>query len=169
MAYNLADMSPHPTVSEIQLLFPTTPQQIIDLFRNHVKSLPKVEGNKHVAIIDSIISNPGALIPWQEIVKICKEEGIWSVVDAAHSIGQEQKIDLTEAAPDFWVSVCDTCLPNFFSTYRGLPRGRIVTNGCSQSARSPCYTSPSGMITLTFPYSFNTNPLTLDLIPAIAI
>ncbi|KAF5361898.1 hypothetical protein D9756_002035 [Leucocoprinus leucothites] len=105
-AYNLGDISPNPTVSEIQLLFPTTPQQIIDQFRDHVKGLPKPEGKKRVAIIDSIISNPGALIPWKELVKICKEEGVWSVVDAAHSIGQEQKIDLTEAAPDFWTSNC---------------------------------------------------------------
>ena len=44
-------------------------------------------------------------MPWKELVKICKEEGIWSVIDAAHSIGQEQNIDLTEAAPDFWTSV----------------------------------------------------------------
>ncbi|KXN90567.1 hypothetical protein AN958_04080 [Leucoagaricus sp. SymC.cos] len=105
-AYNLGDMAPFPTVSEIQLLFPTTPQQIVDQFRAHVKVLPKPEGKKRVAILDSIISNPGALMPWQELVKVCKEEGIWSVIDAAHSIGQEQKIDLTEAAPDFWVSNC---------------------------------------------------------------
>lgn len=58
-----------------------------------------------MAVIDSIVSNPGVLMPWKELVKICKEEGIWSVIDAAHSIGQEQNIDLTEAAPDFWTSV----------------------------------------------------------------
>lgn len=104
-AYNIGDILPHPTISEIQLNFPTTPQQIIEQFRDHLKSLPKPEGKRRVAVIDSIISNPGAHMPWQELVKICKEEGVWSVIDAAHSIGQEQKINLTEAAPDFWVSV----------------------------------------------------------------
>ncbi|KAF9450691.1 PLP-dependent transferase [Macrolepiota fuliginosa MF-IS2] len=105
-AYNLGDIPPYPTVSEIALKFPTTPQQIVDQFRAHLKSLPKPEGKKRIAIIDSIISNPGALLPWQELVKICKEEGVISVIDAAHSIGQEQKINLTAAAPDFWVSNC---------------------------------------------------------------
>ncbi|KAL9713303.1 hypothetical protein Ac2012v2_002908 [Leucoagaricus gongylophorus] len=104
--YNLQDKFPHPTVSEIQLLFPLTPKQITDLFRSHVKALTKHEGKKCVAIIDGIISNPGVLVPWKELVNICKEEGIWSVIDAAHSIGQEQNIDLTEAAPDFWTSNC---------------------------------------------------------------
>jgi hercynylcysteine S-oxide lyase len=44
-------------------------------------------------------------MPWKEMVKICKEEGVWSVVDAAHSIGQEQGINLSETMADFWVSV----------------------------------------------------------------
>ena len=56
-------------------------------------------------MIDSIVSTPGILMPWQEMVKVCKEENVWSVIDAAHSIGQELHINLSEAQPDFWVSV----------------------------------------------------------------
>lgn len=104
-AYNLGDIPPNPTISEIQLKFPTTPHQLINQFRSHLQSLPKLKSSKRVAILDSIISNPGVLVPWKEFVKICREEGVWSVVDAAHSIGQEQNIDLTDVAPDFWVSV----------------------------------------------------------------
>ena len=75
------------------------------LFRSHLKSLPREPGSKIVAIIDSIVSVPGAILPWKELVKVCKEEGVISVVDAAHSIGQEVGINLKEADPDFWVSV----------------------------------------------------------------
>lgn len=39
------------------------------------------------------------------MVSICKDAGIWTVVDAAHSIGQELDINLSVAQPDFWVSV----------------------------------------------------------------
>ena len=46
-------------------------------------------GNRFVAIIDSIASTPGVLMPWKELVDVCKEEGVWSVIDAAHSVGQE--------------------------------------------------------------------------------
>ena len=45
--------------------------------------------NKFVAVIDSIVSNPGARLPWKEIVRVCREEGLWTVIDGAHSIGQE--------------------------------------------------------------------------------
>lgn len=107
---SLGDISPCPTVSEIELKFPTTPQEIVGKFRDHIKSLPKLEGKKRVAVLDTIVANPGALIPWQKLVKICKEENILSIVDAAHSIGQEQNINLTEVAPDFWVSVCRTSI-----------------------------------------------------------
>lgn len=115
-----------------------THEQIVDAFRARVRELkqlhsqsqftnlprtPDDNGNKFVAVIDSIVSNPGVLLPWKELVKVCEEEGIWSVIDAAHSVGQEVKfplcslriltltgfkpnIALNEAKPDFWVSNC---------------------------------------------------------------
>ena len=46
-------------------------------------------GNRFVVVIDAISSMPGVLMPWKRMVEICKEQGLWSVVDAAHSIGQE--------------------------------------------------------------------------------
>jgi selenocysteine lyase/cysteine desulfurase len=30
---------------------------------------------------------------------------VWSVVDAAHAIGQQVDVNLSEIKPDFWVSV----------------------------------------------------------------
>jgi selenocysteine lyase/cysteine desulfurase len=63
------------------------------------------KNGKRVAIIDSIVSTPGVHLPWKEIVAICREEGVWSVVDAAHSVGQEVGINLDETKPDFWFSV----------------------------------------------------------------
>ena len=113
----LADRSeaPRPTTHAIDLLFspPTTHAQLLSTFRAGLKALKAAHpdtpftdvpplspgghgehekekaGNKIVAVIDSIVSNPGVLLPWQEMVAVCREEGVWSVVDAAHSIGQE--------------------------------------------------------------------------------
>lgn len=104
----ISDIHPHPTVSQFVIQFPTTHADIITQFRDHLRSFPRTEGQKIVAVIDSIASNPGVLLPWQEMVKICKEEGVWSVIDAAHSIGQEET-NLGESQPDFWVSVCSCC------------------------------------------------------------
>jgi hercynylcysteine S-oxide lyase len=93
----------------LTLQFPTTHASIVSRFRAHLRSLPRPNGKtqeqKIVAVIDSIVSNPGVLMPWKEMVQVCKEEHVWSVIDAAHSIGQELDIDLGKAQPDFWVSV----------------------------------------------------------------
>jgi len=102
---NISDVPPNPTLHPFTILFPTTHTDIIVKFKEHLRALPKVEGKKIVAIIDTIISNPGVLLPWQEMVKICKDHNVWSVVDAAHSIGQEMNINLSQYQPDFWVSV----------------------------------------------------------------
>ncbi|KAH7884330.1 pyridoxal phosphate-dependent transferase [Phlebopus sp. FC_14] len=106
----LADIPPHPTISTFNLQFPTTHAAIIDSFREHIRKViaenPNNGGRKIIAVIDSIASNPGVLLPWKEMVAICKEAGVWTVVDAAHSIGQELDINLSESQPDFWVSNC---------------------------------------------------------------
>ncbi|KAF8999306.1 pyridoxal phosphate-dependent transferase [Cyathus striatus] len=103
-AQYLSDTPPHPTLSIFPIYFPTTPQAILGSFRKHVQALPK--RGKCVAVIDAIVSNPGVSLPWKEMVIICKEEGIYSVIDAAHSIGQEVGINLEKIRPDFWVSNC---------------------------------------------------------------
>ncbi|KAJ7242575.1 PLP-dependent transferase [Mycena haematopus] len=104
----ISDLAPHPIVSEITLAFPTTPAQIIIQFRDHLRHLTRKDrdGQKVVAIIDSISSVPAILLPWKEMVQVCKEEHVMSLIDAAHSIGQETNLDLNKADPDFWVSNC---------------------------------------------------------------
>ena len=82
-----------------------TRADILEKFKQHVQANPGAPNKKRVAVIDSIVSNPGVLLPWKEIVKICKQEGIFSLIDAAHSIGQEVGINLHDIDPDFWVSV----------------------------------------------------------------
>jgi selenocysteine lyase/cysteine desulfurase len=92
------------------LQFPTSHAEILENWRKHIR-LVTSEGNdlqqtrKVVAVIDSIVANPGVRLPWKEMVAICKDAGVWSVVDAAHSIGQEVNLNLSEAKPDFWISV----------------------------------------------------------------
>ncbi|CAL1716184.1 unnamed protein product [Somion occarium] len=127
----LSDRSeaPRPSVYMVGYNFPLKHSEIIDIFRTRIRELKQKHvtstftnvpsdfvlpdgvksdntGNRFVAVIDSITSNPGVRLPWQEMVRICKEEGIWSVIDAAHSIGQEVNVDLGKFKPDFWVSNC---------------------------------------------------------------
>jgi aspartate aminotransferase-like enzyme len=59
--------------------------------------------------------------PWQSIVKLCKKYGILSMVDAAHSIGQ-QPLDIPQVDCDFFVSVSARYLANSLTS-------RIAING----------------------------------------
>lgn len=107
----LGDTSPYPQVSTFNLDFPASHAEILENWREHVRRVTSEGGDlkqtrKVVAVIDAIVANPGVRLPWKEMVAICKDAGIWSVVDAAHAIGQEVDINLSEAKPDFWVSNC---------------------------------------------------------------
>ncbi|TCD65233.1 hypothetical protein EIP91_002941 [Steccherinum ochraceum] len=119
----LIDRSPGAglTAYDLPLALPMGSVDIVDAFRKRIRELKQQHShttfsdkpwgnssmpraNKFVVMIDSIISTPGVLLPWKELVAMCKEEGVWSVVDAAHSLGQEVNINLSDVQPDFWIS-----------------------------------------------------------------
>ncbi|KAF8647322.1 hypothetical protein AX16_006784 [Volvariella volvacea WC 439] len=113
----ITDRPPYPRHSEFSVSFPTSHKAIISQFSEHVrKVINRLNSSrtkprpKIVAVFDAISCHPGVLWPWREMVQICKQAGIWSVVDAAHSIGQETYIDLHTVDPDFWVSNCNKWL-----------------------------------------------------------
>jgi hercynylcysteine S-oxide lyase len=108
--HNLSDIPPFPSISTILLNFPTTHSKIVEEFKSHLGAHPASPNKKRVVVIDSIVSNPGMFLPWKEMVQICKDEDVWSVIDAAHSIGQEVDLNLEKIAPDFWVSVGLRCM-----------------------------------------------------------
>ncbi|RPD59984.1 PLP-dependent transferase [Lentinus tigrinus ALCF2SS1-7] len=124
----LADRSeqPRPTIYTIEYEFPLTHAQVVDLFRSKLREVKQLHSNiqftdvppastgfvddvtmkknKILAIVDAITANPGVLMPWQEMVRVAREEGVWTLVDGAHSIGQEPNINLSQARPDFYLS-----------------------------------------------------------------
>ncbi|KAF8753271.1 PLP-dependent transferase [Rhizoctonia solani] len=67
---------------------PNLSQAIVDKFRQKLQDIPRHDGQIIVAVIDALASNPGVHLPWEELTKVCKEEGIYSLIDGAHAIGQ---------------------------------------------------------------------------------
>ncbi|KAJ7070500.1 pyridoxal phosphate-dependent transferase [Mycena amicta] len=105
-AQYLEDTPPHPTVSNIMLTFPTTRSAVLEQFRAHLKAIPRTPGQQVLAVIDGMVSIPALWLPWKEMVAICKEYDVLSLVDAAHLVGQETGLRLNDVDPDFWVSNC---------------------------------------------------------------
>ncbi|KAH9475962.1 Hercynylcysteine sulfoxide lyase [Psilocybe cubensis] len=94
-------------------------QSILARFRDHIREVQKqmddkeantvslsIQPRKTVVVIESITASPGLLLPWREMVRICREENALSIVDAAHSLGQELNLNLKEVDPDFWMTNC---------------------------------------------------------------
>lgn len=87
-------------VIKIDYAYPISNKEIIDKFKDAVKSCDRTP---KMAFFDGISSTPSALFPWKEMVKLCKELGILSFVDAAHYIGL-LPLDFSVDKPDFFTS-----------------------------------------------------------------
>ncbi|KNZ74473.1 hypothetical protein J132_06822 [Termitomyces sp. J132] len=101
-----------PILSEFSLDFPQTHMSILSQFSRHIRAVKGKAASKTIriaALFDSIVSTPGVTMPWKGMVEICHAEGITSIVDAAHSLGQEP-INLSETQPDFWIGNCSKWL-----------------------------------------------------------
>ena len=136
----ISDTANRPQLATFALAFPNTTANILETFRAYLKDIPRQPGRKVVAVIDAIISNPGVHLPWQEMVKICKEENVWSIVDAAHAIGQELGINLKDADPDFWISVGRSAVHMSFAD---IPH-RTAISGFLRREDAQSYMSPRG-------------------------
>ncbi|PRQ31550.1 putative pyridoxal phosphate-dependent transferase [Rosa chinensis] len=97
-------------VIEVPLPFPlNSNDEIVTEFK---KALEKGKANGRrvrLAVIDHITSMPCVVIPVEELVKICREEGVDQVfIDAAHSIGCTE-VDMKEIGADYYTRVAQGC------------------------------------------------------------
>ncbi|KAJ3990989.1 pyridoxal phosphate-dependent transferase [Lentinula boryana] len=167
---------PQRSVFEIKL--PLSHASILELFRRHLRSLrAQIQAastdidstpGKIVVIIESITSSPGILMPWQEMVRICRSEYALSVVDAAHSFGQEVSLDLKAVDPDFWVSNgAKWCYAKRGCAVLYVPfrNQDMVASGVLPGL---IYGSPSGISPTRFVWQFYWSGL-MDPVPPISI
>lgn len=90
---------------EVGFEYPVEATEIVSAFQKAIQA-SKAEGSRpRVAIFDTIASNPGIRLPFEELTAVCRSEGVLSLVDAAHGIGQI-KLDLPSWDPDFLVTNC---------------------------------------------------------------
>lgn len=90
---------------EVGFEYPVTAAEIVSTFRKAIQT-SKAEGFRpRIAIFDTISSNPGLRLPFEDLAAVCRSEGVLSLVDAAHGIGQI-KLDLPSWDPDFLVTNC---------------------------------------------------------------
>jgi hercynylcysteine S-oxide lyase len=99
-----ADRCPGVQIVSIPVVYPIKHADLLARFRTVLSEIKRHDGQRVLALIDGIVSNPGVIMPWEEMVRVAREFGVLSLVDGAHLIGQ-RPVDLKKADPDFWVSV----------------------------------------------------------------
>ena len=94
----------------IELDLPQNDDLIVQLFHDTLKQQKREceqagKGQVRVAVFDTIVSMPGLRMPFERLVQLCREEGMLSLVDAAHGIGHIP-LDLGGLDADFLVTNC---------------------------------------------------------------
>jgi selenocysteine lyase/cysteine desulfurase len=89
----------------VRLKMPMTKQDILKTFKAAIDEAQSQGKRIRIGVVDTISSIPGLRLPWEEMVKILKDNQILSLVDGAHGIGHIP-INLSRADPDFFVSNC---------------------------------------------------------------
>lgn len=85
---------------KVQYQLPISHDELVRRFLE-VVAKAKADGLKvRVAVFDTIVSMPGVRFPFERLIEACRAEGILSVVDGAHGIGQIP-LDLGALQPDF--------------------------------------------------------------------
>lgn len=72
---------------KVDLVYPIEDEEILEAFKEKVKSL-RADGKRvRLAMFDTVSTFPGARFPWEQMVEICRELDILSLIDGAHAIG----------------------------------------------------------------------------------
>lgn len=76
-----------------------SPDEVVQKYRDYLTAHPDVK----IAVIDHITSPSTIVLPIKDIIKVCREFNVVSIVDGAHAVGQLD-IDLKDINPDFYTS-----------------------------------------------------------------
>lgn len=74
----MVDTHPHLSLAllPIHLEYPVSHARVIEATRQAIKDEETRGGRVRLALIDALSSNPGVVVPWEELTKVFKEHNI---------------------------------------------------------------------------------------------
>lgn len=88
--------------AKVDFTLPCSDNDILDAFRDTILAQG---GRARLAIFDTIASLPSVRLPFEEMTSIARENGVMTLVDAAHGIGH-LPLNIKALDPDFFTSNC---------------------------------------------------------------
>lgn len=88
--------------ARVDFTLPCSDAEILTAFRNTILAQ---RGRAKLAIFDTIASLPSVRLPFEQLTSIARENGVMTLVDAAHGMGH-LPLDIKALDPDFWTSNC---------------------------------------------------------------
>ena len=86
--------------------FPIADIELTDSLRKIIRYI-KLNGKKpRLAMFDTVVTFPGVRMPWEDLVKVCLQNNVLSLIDGAHGIGHIDLTRLSAVDPDFFTSNC---------------------------------------------------------------
>ncbi|KAA8569902.1 hypothetical protein EYC84_002243 [Monilinia fructicola] len=87
------------------LEYPINEGAELEEFRAFVELTQSMGQKVKLAMFDTVLTFPGVRMPWEELVRICKELGVLSLIDGAHGIGHIDLTHLGAISPDFFMAL----------------------------------------------------------------
>lgn len=126
---------------------------MVQRLKEVVSEVQEQGGRVRLAVFDTVVSMPGVRVPFEALIKVCRELGVLSCVDGAHGVGHVE-LNLGTLDPDFFVSNChkyglllllqSSPLMTLSFTMDAGALIRVVIDGSTCPVAVPSSTCPSG-------------------------
>ncbi|ORZ12646.1 pyridoxal phosphate-dependent transferase [Absidia repens] len=145
----------------IELKYPLNDDAITELVKETLAKEKAKSGRPiRMAVFDVLSSLPGVLFPYEAVNQICQDNGIITVLDGAHSIGQVP-LDLHKTDSDFFFTNCHKWLfvPRGFAVMYVAKRNQGYLHPSTINAAYQAHSDPQD--TSSFEDEFS-SPGTID-------
>lgn len=90
---------------KVEYTYPVSDADMVSRFESVLEREKGAGNTVRLALFDTVSSMPGVRMPFERLVEVCRREGVLSLIDGAHGVGQ-LPLDLGTLRPDFFVSNC---------------------------------------------------------------
>lgn len=90
---------------KVEYTYPVSDGEMVARFESVLERERMAGHTVRVALFDTVASMPGVRMPFERLIEVCRREGVLSLMDGAHGVGQ-LLLDLGKLRPDFFVSNC---------------------------------------------------------------